>query len=95
MLTRGFYSLLSPKTTILGIAALHVLSSSASPFGTVDSPRLLNQHREHELITRAAFACRTGESPADGNCFEPISLDQVAGKSGEFGAVGCKFSYFE
>ena len=70
--------------------ALFALSASANPFGTVDSPRLLNQHAEHEHVTRAALACRNGADPADGNCFEPLSLDQVAGKAGTLGAVGCK-----
>ncbi|WP_328741549.1 CinY protein [Streptomyces caniferus] len=52
-------------------------------FGTVNG---FGQHAEHERITRAALSCtpqRTGN-----DCFQPHSLDQLAGKSGTFGAVG-------
>ena len=55
-----------------------------SDFGTIN---LLGQHSEHERITRAALACQ-GSWPSDGSCFEPLSIDQLAGKNGTFGAVG-------
>jgi hypothetical protein len=53
----------------------------AVAFGTVDSG---GQHREHERITRAALACTNG-TPA---CFEPATMDYLAGHDREFGAVG-------
>ncbi|KJY42065.1 CinY protein [Streptomyces sp. NRRL B-1568] len=56
----------------------------AQAFGTVNT---LGQHAEHERITRAALTCAPG-IPSDGSCFEPRSLDQVAGHKGTFGAVG-------
>lgn len=56
----------------------------AHGFGTIDG---LGQHREHERITRAALACPSGQK-SNGDCFEPKSIDQLAGKQGTFGAVG-------
>ncbi|KAK3208411.1 hypothetical protein GRF29_77g616637 [Pseudopithomyces chartarum] len=53
-------------------------------FGTIN---LLGQNSEHERITRAALACNGPWSPS-GSCFESLSLDQLAGKDGTFGAVG-------
>ncbi|KAF1960556.1 hypothetical protein CC80DRAFT_589948 [Byssothecium circinans] len=53
-------------------------------FGTING---LGQHSEHERITRAALQCQ-GAWKSDGTCFETRSIDQVAGKSGSFGAVG-------
>src|SRR6059058_2695044 len=53
-------------------------------FGTINS---LGQRAEHEHITRAALACPPGVK-SDGSCFEPRSLDQLAGHSGTFGGVG-------
>jgi len=63
---------------------LAVPSSPAAAFGTIDSA---GQRREHERITRAALACPNG-SGSDGICFEPSSLDLLAGHGREFGAVG-------
>ena len=56
----------------------------AEAFGTI---RGLGQRAEHELVTRIALACPAG-TPSNGDCFEPESLDQLAGKEGTFGAVG-------
>jgi hypothetical protein len=56
----------------------------AHAFGTING---LGQRAEHERITRAALACPPGVK-SDGSCFEPRSLDQLAGHSGTFGAVG-------
>ena len=67
--------------------------AATAPFGTVNEPVLLNQHNEHEMITRLAFQCPEGQ-PSDGICFEPATLDQLAGTHsflvglGENGAVG-------
>ena len=57
---------------------------SAAAFGTIDSG---GQHREHEHITRAALAC-VGDAGAEPDCFEPESIDYLAGHDREFGAVG-------
>jgi len=46
-------------------------------FGTVDN--FGDQNNEHERITRAALACPAG-APSDGTCFEPATLDQLAGR---------------
>jgi hypothetical protein len=59
-------------------------ASSAAAFGTIDSG---GQHREHERITRAALACAADPGPGDG-CFEPASMDVLAGHDREFGGVG-------
>jgi hypothetical protein len=59
-------------------------ASSAAAFGTIDSG---GQHREHERITRAALACAADPGPGDG-CFEPASMDFLAGHDREFGGVG-------
>jgi hypothetical protein len=62
---------------------LLVLGQPAQGFGTI---RSLGQNAEHERITRHALACGQPEAPAA--CFQPYSLDQLAGKNGTFGAVG-------
>lgn len=67
------------------VAAL--LPSGASPFGTVNAEIGLQQRSEHERITRLALACRP-DQPHDGSCFESDMLDNVAGRSGTWGAVG-------
>jgi hypothetical protein len=59
-------------------------ASSAAAFGTIDSG---GQHREHERITRAALAC-AGDAGSDEDCFEPTSIDSLAGHGREFGGVG-------
>jgi hypothetical protein len=56
----------------------------ADAFGTI---RQFGQRAEHERITRIALGCFAGMASAD-DCFEPKSLDQVAGADGTFGAVG-------
>lgn len=66
------------------LALILLAPTRAEAFGTIDG---LGQRREHERITRAALACPAG-TPSTGDCFEPKSIDQVAGKSGTFGAVG-------
>lgn len=65
-------------------AVLLVALTAPAPafgFGTIDGG---GQHREHERITRAALACTNGE-PA---CFEPATMNYLAGRDREFGAVG-------
>lgn len=62
-----------------------VNAPKADAFGTVNG--FLQQRAEHEMITRAALACGAGKK-SDGSCFEPESLNQLAGHTGTFGAVG-------
>jgi len=57
---------------------------SAAAFGTIDSG---GQNREHERITRAALAC-AGDADLDMDCFEPRTMDYLAGHDREFGAIG-------
>ncbi|GAA1984331.1 vWA domain-containing protein [Catenulispora subtropica] len=66
------------------LAAQTAKPSTASAFGTING---LGQRSEHERITRAALACAPGVK-STGDCFEPRSMDQLAGHSGTFGAVG-------
>lgn len=58
-----------------------IVPAPAVAFGTIDGG---GQHREHERITRAALACTNGESA----CFEPTTMDYLAGHDRTFGAVG-------
>lgn len=53
-----------------------VVASQAQAFGTI---RKLGQNAEHEEITRAGMATLG---------FGPLTLDELAGKRGTFGAVG-------
>src|SRR5829696_752834 len=57
---------------------------SAAAFGTIDTG---GQRREHERVTRAALSC-AGDAGSDPYCFEPTSVDYLAGRAPEFGAVG-------
>ncbi len=73
-----------------GIAALASAASlltSVQPAGGFGTINAAGQRAEHERITRVALACPPGV-PSTGECFEPRSMDQVAGRSGTFGAVG-------
>ncbi|MCB5168419.1 CinY protein [Streptomyces bambusae] len=55
-------------------------------FGTINT---FGQNAEHERITRAALACAPGVTPgAEGTCFEPGSIRQLAGAKGTMGAIG-------
>ena len=73
-------ALLALPTLVLALA---LPAAPAAGFGTIN---FFGQRAEHERITRAALACRPGQP--SGDCFEPRSLDQLAGKRGTFGAVG-------
>jgi hypothetical protein len=72
------------------VAALGVMvgvvsaPGSAAAFGTIEGG---GQHRAHERITRAALACASSAN-SDGHCFEPRSLDLLAGNDPYFGGVG-------
>lgn len=65
---------------VLGLAAA---PGSAAGFGTIDAG---GQSREHERLTRAALSC--AGAAADPDCFQPVTMDQLAGHDREFGAVG-------
>jgi len=70
---------------VAGLYAPQIVNAPpANAFGTING---LGQRAEHERITRAALACAPGVK-SDGSCFEPRSIDQLAGHSGTFGAVG-------
>ncbi len=56
--------------------------AAASAFGTVD---FAGQHAEHERITRV-LSCEAVGAP--NRCFQPRSMDELAGRKGTFGAVG-------
>src|SRR5262249_47126073 len=76
---------LSVLVLMVSVLVVPVLSAPAAhAFGTING---LGQRAEHERITRAALACPPGVK-SDGSCFEPRSIDQLAGHSGTFGAVG-------
>src|SRR5204862_5567512 len=59
-------------------------------FGIVDSLKILNQHSEHERMTRAALACKPKESSNE-NYFKPLSMDELTGREEKptdfFGAI--------
>jgi hypothetical protein len=57
--------------------------SPVAAFGTVN---FAGQNAEHERITRAALSCAA--APSITVCFEPRSMDQLAGHAGTVGAVG-------
>ncbi|MGZ8805172.1 MAG: hypothetical protein ACXWZG_07735, partial [Microbacterium sp.] len=71
-------------TTVLLAVCIASPCFSAAAFGTIDTA---GQHREHERITRAALSCASGTGARD-DCFEPGSMDSLAGHDREFGAVG-------
>jgi hypothetical protein len=50
--------------------------ASAKPFGTING---LGQNNEHEMITRLALQCKDGKSKPPYDCFESISLSNLAG----------------
>lgn len=67
-----------------------LLAGLSDAFGTING-NLHNvlgeeQHAEHEKITRAALSCSMIDAVP--NCFEPLSLDELAGKTDTIGAVG-------
>ena len=80
-----------------GLIALSSVGASWA-FGTISG---MGQNREHERITRRALGCGgvfdpSPESPAKHPievliftvCFQPKSLDEIAGARGSWGAVG-------
>ncbi|WP_417497560.1 CinY protein [Maricaulis sp.] len=67
--------------TTLAIASLAPIASWG--YGTI---RGMGQDAEHARITRHALACGNGRS--GDACFQPDTLDSLAGAEGSFGAVG-------
>jgi hypothetical protein len=61
------------------------MPAGAGAFGTIGE---IGQSYEHEFITRASLACKGGAAAVGGSCFEPTSIDSLAGSFGTFGAVG-------
>ena len=70
--------------SLLLVAWIASAPGSAAAFGTIDAD---GQNREHERITRAALACAAGGG-SQPDCFEPKSIDYLAGHDRKFGAVG-------
>ncbi|WP_460356433.1 hypothetical protein [Actinoallomurus acanthiterrae] len=80
----------SPGAAVKAIAAATVAGATASVLVLGTAPRAhafgtVGHLAEHERITRAALGCDSG---GGSGCFQPRSLDQVAGKKGTFGAIG-------
>lgn len=81
--------------TVLAIAALGAAASTASGFGTWDSP-LIPGYAEHERITRMAIQCdgafaasaTSPLGPASTGCAQARTATMVAGTDGYFGGVG-------
>jgi cell division septation protein DedD len=73
----------------VGGAAL-ALPAAASAFGTIDGH--MGQHAEHEKITRV-LGCTAVDRPD--RCFEPLSLDMLAGAKNTLGGVGIPDSPLE
>ncbi|WP_293397556.1 hypothetical protein [Phenylobacterium sp. RIFCSPHIGHO2_01_FULL_69_31] len=66
------------------VGAIAFLSAgSALAFGTINPGP---QSAEHEKITRRALVCAA--TPSNYSCLEAQTLDQLAGKTGTFGAIG-------
>ena len=79
----------------LALAAALLVAGPALAFGTISLPfGSHKQDREHERITRHALGCgepdlpgMSAHLPAE-TCFQPHSLNEMAGARGGFGAVG-------
>jgi hypothetical protein len=70
------------RTAIIAGLAVLALGGPALAFGTI---RHLGQNAEHERITRRALQCTPTSGP---NCFGGKTLDELAGRTGTFGAIG-------
>ena len=75
---------LTALLALLLVAWIASTPGTAAAFGTIEGG---GQHREHERITRAALAC-AGDAASEPDCFEPGSVNYLAGHDREFGAVG-------
>ncbi|MFE0200812.1 hypothetical protein ACFW0I_34430 [[Kitasatospora] papulosa] len=70
--------------TVFAIPPAQAEPDPINDFGTINSA---GQQAEHEMITRRALYCETGVSDPASTCFEPASLNAVAGTLGYGGAV--------
>jgi len=73
--------MVSLRRLTLGVVLGLLCASPALAFGTIIG---MGQNAEHERITRHALVCT--DSTTD--CFQPASLDALAGGKGNWGAVG-------
>ena len=89
-------------TLIASLVALVAMPAIALPFGTIHGDLggiLAKFYGEHQMITRAALACNVPDPVA--NCFQEVSLDNLAGTLGEtrasdignYGGVGSPDNY--
>ena len=69
---------------LLIITAL-LWTSNAFAFGTING---FGQNSEHERITRHALGCGLSGGPAADVCFKAKAMQDLAGRSGTWGAVG-------
>ncbi|MAL11214.1 MAG: CinY protein [Maricaulis sp.] len=69
-----------PALRMVAVAGAILLTTG---FGTINSG---GQNSEHGRITRHALSCESATAPAA--CFQPDSMDSLAGSRGDFGAVG-------
>lgn len=69
-----------PVARLIAVAGIMVISTG---FGTINSG---GQNSEHGRITRHALSCDSATPPSA--CFQPDTLDSLAGSRGDFGAVG-------
>ncbi|MFI6514747.1 hypothetical protein ACIBF1_04210 [Spirillospora sp. NPDC050679] len=82
---RKYRSVAAAVAGAVTCTALAGIAPPAHSFGTLTDK--LGQRAEHERITRAALACPTGRAP-DNYCFEPKSLEELAGAEGKGGGIG-------
>ena len=73
-----------PPLSSLRTLCLLAIAPIVLSFGTVNFG---GQFAEHEHITRNALACSPG-TRIPGDCFEAVSIAQLAGQEGSTGAVG-------
>ena len=89
-------------TLIASLVALVALPAIALPFGTIHGDLggvIAKFYGEHQMITRAALACNVPDAVQ--NCFEEVSIDNLAGTLGEtraseignYGGVGAPDNY--
>jgi hypothetical protein len=71
-------------------AAVALTPASALGFGSVNG---FGQRSEHERVTRLALQCAGGEQAP--SCFQPTSLDNVAGVKNTWGAVGAADNFLQ
>jgi Carboxypeptidase regulatory-like domain len=74
---------------VLVVGAWLLVAAQAGAFGTTH-----DQGDEHEKITRAALKCKSQSELEANECFAPQSLDELAGRPGDLGAVGNPDIYF-